>query len=108
ISAVLVNVYGFLLIVTSILGLSGENILLTIVVLIGMIAYLTVAMSIVLSLINLLFFVFVKVLFPYESEEAMENKTFTLLEISPFMNLQTQIAYSILSLLHTVIYLTII
>lgn len=103
-----VQVNGILFFLLILIGLDDSNIFLLIIMLVGILAYISLVIVVVMYWINIIFYIGLKIVFPNENEEIIENRSFTFREISSFMSLQNQVAYFILSIVHSLIYLTVV
>lgn len=74
---------------------------------VGIFAFLFVLSGFIMSILNLLFYVGLKIIFPKDNGETVVHPNIKLKDLSPYMNLQQQIAYFILSILNFLIHITV-
>lgn len=86
-------------------GFSINNPIVFLVILVGFFGFLSVLFISSILLLNLLFFIFLKLIFPYDNGNNSEVSTYKLKELSPFMSLPTQVAYLLLRIFYFFIYL---
>lgn len=86
-------------------GFNINNPILFILILVGFFCFLSVLFISSALLLNLLFFILLKFIFPYDNGNKSEVLSYKLKELSPFMSIPNQIAYLFLRIFYFLVYL---
>lgn len=103
--AFIVPVLGYLFLLLIFLEININNPILFLIIMFLFLGYISVLFLFLLFIINYVFYIILKSVFPFDNGISGEVVNYKLKELSPYMSLPNQIAYLLLRFFYLIIYL---